>query len=182
MSYFDLKLTDSGDIATELSTVVSSFNINFDYEQYPNQRINFISYSNISNDENKNTENNIQSITFAVADKNTYKLANKTLYDLEEKIQYIKMVLKTELDSTENDDFGSEIYQYKHAILTTNSETVKETVRLMLDNIVSEVLDGARVEISDDLDTVENSGYFYCQSLIAKIYMDNMLITKFTIF
>ena len=79
MAYFDLQLTESGDLQTRMENCLSSFKLSFTVSEFSSQRVSFMAEPS-----SFPKKINGQRITFNYIDAGNYKLQNESVDGIEE--------------------------------------------------------------------------------------------------
>lgn len=168
---YDLKLTDTGDIDMSFNTVISRFKLSFGISKYKSQCVSFIVSNSQSTPQKRGitvkfkTNNNDDSLS---------AFESNHVVDIQEAVQNIRLLLKTELGDTKIDGFGSELYKLKHSIM---NDVNLEKIRSVIGDIVRNVFDDDTIDIV--VERIDTDGYFYCQSVVVSIYKDAEKIETF---
>lgn len=172
MAYFDLQLTESGDLQTRMENCLSSFKLSFTVSEFSSQRVSFMAEPS-----SFPKKINGQRITFNYMDVGNYKLQNESVDGIEEQVQALRITLRTELAETSNDEIGSTAYRLRHTIITNISDL--EQITELIQNIVDDYL----YDVTASLTYQENdkAGNFRFQSITVKL-VDNSTGKKLTEF
>lgn len=174
LAYFDLKLTESGDLQTEMRTDISSFKLSFVVSEFSSQRVSFTTEPMTFPKKKKNCQRIIFNY---VNTDNDFKLQNASVEDTEEQIQALRIALRTELGETTNYDIGTTAYKLQHYIISGDSdlETLATTIQDFVDEYVSNVT--ATISYVDN----EKAGNFRYQAVTVTL-TDNFSGKKLTEF
>lgn len=133
----DLKINTNGDIIVESPPVYPELKLSFITSQYPALKISF---EEICPQKESVIPKNGIKLTFDVNRKDVESDIS-TVYDTDEQLQRIPLLLKTELGDLHNKpDFGTQIYQDKHknilsqATIDSIESKIQDKVQTILDN------------------------------------------------
>jgi hypothetical protein len=169
---YDLKLTESGDIDIEIEQPISTYKVSFSVVEHARQRVRFI----IMPPSVGTKKSALQKISFKFGDiLQNYKAQDKSLDDIHEATQAIRIALRTEKGDTHNQDMGSHAYQIHHKLYTNKKDL--EDIQDYIQEVVDAILPGASVTVTYTEDAA--AGYFKYQAVKVHIDYDGKQVDEF---
>ena len=161
---YDLKLNESGDIEIGVEKPVSSYRVSFSLVKYARQRISYMIAPPSVGKKKKKTPVRV-SFKY-VKGLGDYKIQDKSINDLSESVQAIRIALRTEKNEIRNLNIGSHTYQLQHTLYKNDKDL--EDIKAYIQEVVNTILPDAVVSVRYAED--EAAGYFRYQAV--KVHID----------